>query len=82
MPNIPSFLFSLDDIKLMKKDGSAKNKQHAQLVGLLSGFDWLQEIPYVWYRHLDSLKYTLNFQDCTGEHAFLKKQICPSPAPL
>lgn len=47
MPNIPSFLFSLDDIKLMKKDGSAKNKQHAQLVGLLSGFDWLQEIPYV-----------------------------------
>lgn len=32
------FLFSLD-IKLMKRNGFGKNKQYAQTVVLLSGFD-------------------------------------------
>lgn len=76
------FLFSLDDIKLIFKNGSRKNHLYAQPVGLLSGFDWLYEIPYVWYRHLECLKYSLYLQDCTGECAFLKNKSLSPPTPL
>lgn len=82
IPNIPTFLFSLDDIKLMKKNGSGKTTLYAQPVGFLSGFDWLYGIPYVWYRHLNSLKYSLYLQDWTGECAFLKNKSLPPPSPL
>lgn len=41
MLNKPTLLFSLNDTKLMKKDGSRKKKpnQHPQPVGLVSDFD-------------------------------------------